>query len=192
MNRNESSHKGSRPDFLERLWAPYRQSYIVSDGRKEVRDPFVVIPEMEDREGLIVARGTYVYAVLNKFPYNSGHLLVVPYRKVADLEDLSDDEYEELVNWARIAVRVIRSVSSPDAMNVGFNLGRASGGSVGEHLHLHIVPRWCGDANFMTIIDATKVLPQTLQHTRDILAEAWAAADWAPGEVVLGDTDAKR
>lgn len=182
-----SGEKGCSPDRLERLWTPYRQSYIVSDDRKKVSDPFVVIPEMEDREGLIVARGTTCYAVINKFPYNAGHLLLVPYRKVADLEELTIDEYRELMDWARVAIRVIKTVSSPDALNVGFNLGRASGGSVGEHLHLHVVPRWSGDSNFMTIIDATKVLPQTLQQTRDILARVWHDADWAPGDVVLGE-----
>jgi len=180
------SEKPERTDRLERLWAPYRQSYIVSDERKKVADPFLEIPKLEDREGLIVARGTTCYAVMNKFPYNAGHLLVVPYRKVANLEDLTDDEFGELMEWARVAVRVIKEVSSPDAMNVGFNLGRASGGSVGEHLHLHIVPRWSGDSNFMTIIDATKVLPQTLQQTRDLLAKVWNDAEWAPGHVVVG------
>lgn len=166
-------------DRLERLWAPYRSSYIASmpkgakDDGPERSDPFLEIPKMSDEDGLIVARGERVYAVLNLYPYNSGHLMVVPYRKVADLEDLDDAETAELMVFAKRAIRVLKRVSAPEAVNVGFNLGKAAGGSVGEHLHLHVVPRWAGDANFMTVIGGTKVLPQLLRETRALLAEAW-------------------
>ncbi|MCK7636916.1 HIT family protein [Corynebacterium pygosceleis] len=169
------------PDRLVRLWAPYRMNYITDsgaadrsgDGGQGRRDPFLRIPELDDEEGLIVARGEFVYCVLNLYPYNSGHMMVVPYRKVANLEDLTADESGELMSFAQTAVKTVKSVSSPDAINVGLNLGRASGGSVGDHLHMHIVPRWSGDANFMTVIDGTKVLPQLLRDTRRLLAEAW-------------------
>ena len=174
-------------DRLERLWTPYRLAYIQSDEREKNPDPFMSIPDMSDEDGLIVARGDSVYAVMNKFPYNPGHLLIVPYRKVAQFEDVTATELAELMDFARAAVKVIKLVSNPDAMNIGFNIGRASGGSVGDHLHLHIVPRWIGDANFMTVIDATKVLAQALGQTRHLLASEWASHDWAPGTAIPGD-----
>ncbi|CAB0603644.1 HIT domain-containing protein [Corynebacterium diphtheriae] len=171
-------------DRLERLWAPYRMAYIKKDPVDDARgstNPFVRIPELSDEDGLIVARGEYVYCLLNLFPYNSGHMMVVPYRQEPNLEDLTGEEISELFAFGQAAIKVVKSVSHPDAINVGFNLGRASGGSVGEHLHMHIVPRWSGDANFMTVIDGTKVLPQLLRKTRSLLAQAWNDMDGIPG-----------
>ena len=156
-------------DRLERLWAPYRMAYIA----KRSKDPFVTAPQGSDEDGLIIARGKSVYALLNLFPYNAGHLMVVPYRKESQLENLTQEESQELMAFAQNAVRVLKRVSHPEAINVGLNLGRASGGSVGDHLHLHVVPRWPGDSNFMTVLDGTKVLPQLLQDTRRVLAEGW-------------------
>ncbi|KGF21231.1 HIT domain-containing protein [Corynebacterium tuscaniense] len=170
-----------QPDRLVRLWAPYRSSYIsVTPGEREKKDPFLVAPQLSDEDGLIIARGKTVYALLNLYPYNAGHLMVVPYRKVAELELLDDEETAELMAFAKLAVRTLKRVSRPEAINVGLNLGKASGGSVGDHLHLHVVPRWAGDSNFMTVIGGTKVLPQLLKDTRALLAEAWA-------EIVEGD-----
>ena len=157
------------PDRLERLWAPYRMAYIA----KRSKDPFVEAPKGSDEDGLIIARGKTVYALLNLFPYNAGHLMVVPYRKESQLENLTQEESQELMAFAQKAVRVLKRVSRPEAINVGLNLGRSSGGSVGDHLHLHVVPRWPGDSNFMTVLDGTKVLPQLLQDTRRVLAEGW-------------------
>ena len=179
-------HGVGTPDRLQRLWAPYRMSYIakgVQDSHSATvgRDPFIEVPKMSDEDGLIIARGEYVFCVLNLYPYNAGHMMVVPYRKVANLEDLTLVESSELMEFSRTAIRVLKTVSHPDAINWGCNLGRASGGSVGDHLHLHIVPRWSGDANFMTVIDGTKVLPQVLRETRRLLAEGWIALDDAPG-----------
>ena len=157
------------PDRLERLWAPYRMAYIA----KRSEDPFVAAPQGSDEDGLIIARGKSVYALLNLFPYNAGHLMVVPYRKESQLENLTQEESQELMEFAQKAIRVLKRVSRPEAINVGLNLGRASGGSVGDHLHLHVVPRWPGDSNFMTVLDGTTVLPQLLQDTRRVLAEGW-------------------
>ncbi len=157
-------------DRLQRLWAPYRMSYI---GGKRSKDPFIDAPKQTDEEALIIARGKHVYALLNLFPYNAGHLMVVPYRKVADLEALTDLETAELMVFVKRAIRTLKHVSAPEAVNVGLNLGRASGGSVGDHLHMHVVPRWPGDSNFMTVLDSTKVLPQLLSDTRALLAQGW-------------------
>lgn len=167
------------PDRLQRLWAPYRMSYITSGsaGEKKRGNPFVEIPQLSDEEGLIIARGELVYCLLNLFPYNSGHCMVVPYRQVANLEDLTAEELAEMMAFAQQAVATIKRVSRPDAFNVGFNLGKSSGGSVADHIHMHVVPRWNGDSNFMTVLGGTKVLPQLLRDTRRLLAEAWEAGD---------------
>lgn len=176
------------PDRLERLWAPYRMHYIAQGAEQEhgsSRDPFLEVPRMSDEDGLIVARGELVYCVLNLFPYNSGHMLVVPFRKVAEFEHLTPPEMTELMLFGQTAIRALKQVSRPHAINLGFNLGRSSGGSVGDHLHMHVVPRWSGDANFMTIIDGVKVLPQVLRDTRELLARAWSELEDAPGTVTL-------
>ncbi|WP_342319858.1 HIT family protein [Corynebacterium mayonis] len=164
------------PDRLIRLWAPYRASYITKGAStsSSSHEPFVDAPKHSDEDALIIARGKSVYALLNLYPYNAGHLMVVPYRKVADLEDLTRQEAAELMHFAQLAVRTLKHVSHPEAINVGLNLGKASGGSVGDHLHLHVVPRWAGDANFLTVVGGTKVLPQLLHDTRALLAEGWA------------------
>lgn len=170
-------------DRLQRLWTPHRMSYIVESpnlggsagSSAKSSQPFTDIPNMADEDGLVVARGDLVYAVLNLYPYNPGHLMVVPYRQVSELEDLTDAEAGELMAFTQKAIRVIKSVSHPDAFNVGLNLGRSAGGSLAEHLHMHVVPRWSGDANFITIVGQTKVIPQLLRDTRRLLADEWAA-----------------
>ena len=173
------------PDKLERLWAPYRMSYITEEAAPveetetsantctSSRDPFLNLPKCSDEEGLIVARGELCFVCLNLYPYNPGHSMVIPYRQVADYEELTTAETMELALMTQRLIRVIRAVSHPDAFNIGFNLGNGAGGSVSEHLHQHVVPRWVGDANFITLFADTKVLPQTLQQTRRLLAEEW-------------------
>lgn len=162
-------------DRLARLWAPYRSLYVTTTTKSE--DPFVDLPARSDEDGLIVARGHEVFCILNLYPYNPGHMMVIPYRPVASYEDLTESETTEFSAFTKKAVRVLRRVSNPDAVNIGMNLGRASGGSVPNHLHQHIVPRWTGDANFMTVIDGTKVLVQALSQTRELLASAWQELD---------------
>ncbi len=160
-------------DRLERLWAPHRLAYVSasSDGDE---CPFCTIPNLPDADSLVVARGQHVYAVLNLHPYNPGHLMVLPYRHVADLEELTTDEEIELAGLTREAVVAIRSTSRPHGFNVGLNLGGSAGGSLSDHLHQHVVPRWGGDANFMTVTAGTKVMPQLLEETRDLLKAAWS------------------
>lgn len=167
------------PDRLQRLWTPHRMSYIVDSprtgGSASSTQPFTDIPGLPDEQGLVVARGEVVYAVLNLYPYNPGHLMVVPYRRVAELEDLTEVESAELMAFTQKAIRAIKSVSRPDAFNVGLNLGKAAGGSLADHLHVHVVPRWTGDANFITVVGETKMIPQLLRDTRALLADAWVA-----------------
>ena len=188
---------GVGEDTLQLLWAPYRMSYIAeprpAPAEGMTGEPFLDIPRMSDEDGLVVARGEHVYVVLNLFPYNPGHSMVVPYRKVANLEDLDDDESRELMAFTQRLIRVIKAVSAPDSFNVGLNLGGAAGGSLSEHLHQHVVPRWIGDANFITVTAGTKVLPQLLRQTRQLLADAWhtaaSGADTADAAGAAGTTD---
>ena len=128
---------------------------------------------MSDEQCYIVHRGEKVFAIMNAFPYTSGHLLVVPYREVAELEDLTQDETSEL--WATVtdAVKGLKSVYKPEAMNVGINLGAAAGGSIAQHLHVHIVGRWGGDTNFMVTTANTKILPEALDVSASRIRSAW-------------------
>lgn len=135
--------------------------------------PFCRIPTLADEDGLVVARGEQVYAVLNLYPYNAGHLMVVPYRHVADYTDATDVEVREIAEFTRHAMRTIRAVSNPQGFNIGINQGVAGGAGIAAHLHQHVVPRWNGDANFMPVIAGTKVLPQILSQTRRLMAAAW-------------------
>ncbi|MDY6869527.1 MAG: HIT domain-containing protein [Actinomycetota bacterium] len=176
-------HGVGDPDNLQRLWTPHRMSYIAESpmnkgsNSSQSSQPFTDIPNMADEDGLVVARGEQVYAVLNLYPYNPGHLLVVPYRRVSEFEDLTDAESAELMSYTQKAIRVIKAVSRPHGFNVGLNLGQSAGGSLAEHLHMHVVPRWGGDANFITIIGRAKVIPQLLRETRELLAAEWAKQD---------------
>jgi ATP adenylyltransferase len=177
-DRTIADHGVGEPDHLQRLWTPYRMNYIteapVKRDPSSPSQPFTDIPTLSDEDGLVVARGEHVYVVLNLYPYNPGHLMVVPYRRVAELEDLSEGESAELMSFTQKAIRVIKAVSRPMGFNVGLNLGKVSGGSLAEHLHMHVVPRWIGDANFITIIGGSKIIPQLLRETRHLLATEWA------------------
>ncbi len=166
------------PDGFRRLWMPHRMAYIKGENKLPGPGagegcPFCLIQQMADEEALIVARGTLVYAVLNLYPYNSGHLMVCPVRHVADYTDLDERETAELADFTKIAMGVLRDVSGAQGFNIGMNMGGVAGAGIAAHLHQHIVPRWGGDANFMPVIGQTKVLPQLLAETRDILAAAW-------------------
>ena len=167
------------PDSFQRLWTPHRLAYVRGEDPSVHADPgcpFCNGPRRADEESLIVHRGEHCFVILNLFPYNPGHLLVCPYRHVADLTELDDDEARELTALTRTAIETIRRVASPDAFNVGLNLGAAAGGSLSEHLHQHVVPRWSGDANFMPVLAGTKAIMQTLGDTRQDIAEAWPGA----------------
>lgn len=169
------------PDGLERLWTPHRMAYISgedapAEGYAQPSGcPFCRQPVAVEAESLVVARGELVYAVLNLYPYNPGHLLICPYRHVADYTDLTAPETVELAEMTRTSMRVIRSVSRPHGFNLGMNQGAVAGAGIAAHLHQHVVPRWGGDANFISVIGRTKVLPQVLTDTRVMLAKAWPA-----------------
>ncbi|HEY2271402.1 MAG TPA: HIT domain-containing protein [Jatrophihabitantaceae bacterium] len=166
-------------DGFGRLWTPHRMVYIKGENKPthdEAGDdcPFCSIPKRSDEDGLIVARGELVYAVLNLYPYNSGHLMVVPYRHLADYTELDDAETVEFSAFTRTAMTVVRAVMAPHGFNIGMNQGVVAGAGIAAHLHQHVVPRWGGDTNFMPVVAHTRVLPQLLSEARSLLAEAWA------------------
>jgi len=166
------------PDSFGRLWTPHRMAYIKGAGKpsgpgEDEGCPFDRAPTLSDEDGLIVARGSLVYVVLNLYPYNAGHLLVVPYRHVADYTDLTVAETAEFASYTQHAIRALRQVSGPHGFNIGINLGSVAGAGIAAHLHQHVVPRWGGDTNFMPVIGRTRVLPQLLADTRKLLADAW-------------------
>jgi len=166
-------------DGLQRLWAPHRLAYIRGENKPPDASagqhcPFCRVPGLDDAEGLIVARGERVFAVLNLYPYNSGHLLICPYRHFADLTEATDEEYAEIGRFTRRLMTAMRHALAPHGFNIGINQGPVAGAGIAAHLHQHIVPRWGGDANFMPVVGRTKVLPQELAQTREVLAAAWA------------------
>ena len=168
-------------DAFQRLWTPHRMAYIQGENKPsgpEAGDgcPFCSIPSMSDEEGLVVARGRHVYAVLNLYPYNSGHMMVLPYRHVSDYTDLDAAETVELARMTQQAMRVSRAVHAPAGFNLGINQGEVAGAGIAAHLHQHVVPRWLGDANFLPVVGQTKALPELLADTRRRLAEAWETA----------------
>jgi ATP adenylyltransferase len=165
------------PDALQRLWTPHRLAYIQGENKpaddKPAGCPFCSIVDLPDGQALILARGQLVYAVLNLYPYNAGHLMVVPFRHVADYTDLTPAETVELGEFTQTAMRVVREVSAPHGFNIGMNQGTVAGAGIAAHLHQHVVPRWGGDANFMPVIGQTRTIPQLLAETRGLLATAW-------------------
>jgi ATP adenylyltransferase len=156
---------------LERFSAAWREDYVTSVGAAEhsVDDgPCVfcaLAGEPVDWSTGVLARSDLSFVVLNAFPYGSGHLLVLPRRHVATLQDMSDDEYEDFSQLVRTTVLALEEAYGPDGMNVGMNLGQAAGAGIPKHLHGHVLPRWSGDTNFMTSIGETRVLPESLQST---------------------------
>ncbi|WP_058235643.1 HIT family protein [Devriesea agamarum] len=172
-----ASHPGE-PDGFERLWTPHRMAYIQgeskpADAQPGDQCPFCRAPGKSDEDALIVHRGNVAFVLLNLFPYNSGHLLVCPYRHVADYTDLTEEETAEVADLTRTSMRVVRAVSNPAGFNIGMNQGAVAGAGIAAHLHQHVVPRWLGDANFLPIVARTKALPILLSDTRDAFAKAW-------------------
>jgi ATP adenylyltransferase len=169
------------PDTFGRLWTPHRLAYIKGENKPahdEAGDecPFCAAPGRPDEDALIVARGKRVYAVLNLYPYNSGHLMVVPYRHLADYPDLDEAETLEFARFTQRAMLVLRAAMAPHGFNLGINQGPVAGAGIAAHLHQHVVPRWGGDTNFMPVVAQTRVLPQLLSEARAQIAAAWNEA----------------
>lgn len=166
------------PDGIQRLWTPQRMAYIAGEGRPADDAagsgcPFCRAPGERDEDAYVVARGEQVYALLNLYPYSPGHILVCPYRHVADFTDLDETEVVELAAFTRAAMRALRAASDPHGFNLGMNQGAVAGAGIAAHLHAHVVPRWGGDANFMPIVARTKPLPELLADTWVKVSTAW-------------------
>jgi len=155
------------------LWAPWRIEYITDATKNEGCIFCDKSAEKDDRANLIVYRGKTAFVIMNRYPYNNGHLLIVPNRHTSEMADLSDEEKIELVNLLQYAQDVLQAVMKPQGFNIGMNLGRLAGAGITDHLHFHIVPRWGGDTNFMPIVGHTKVISEALEETRDHLHKAF-------------------
>ncbi len=162
---------------MERLWSPWRSKYIESfseqkSGKKNGCVFCDKLAEKDDEKNLIVHRSKLCAIVMNIYPYNSGHLMIVPFTHKSTFEDLTDEENSDVMSETRLAIRLLRLASHPDGFNFGANLGRVSGAGIAEHVHFHVVPRWSGDVNFMPVLADSKVISEGLEQTYKKLAAA--------------------
>ena len=157
----------------ERLWAPWRLEYIKGDKPGECI--FCTKPALDDESALIVRRGDRCFVILNAFPYTSGHVMVAPYDHTADLAALDEETALELMTLMQESISAIRAAYTPDGFNLGANLGTVAGAGIADHVHFHVVPRWEGDTNFMSVIGEVRVLPESLEDTQRTLKEAFAS-----------------
>ncbi len=178
MERVQQSQEyaGDR-DGLDRLWTPHRMAYVGGENKpkdsSQGQCPFCVIPSKSDEDGLVVARGDLAYVVLNLYPYNSGHLMIVPFEHVSMYSEISNAVMVEMGKLTQRAMHALQRAMSPSGFNIGMNQGEAGGAGIAAHLHQHVVPRWIGDANFFPIIGQTKAMPELLANTRAQLADVW-------------------
>ena len=164
---------------LFRLWAPWRMKYIEKGKDNSPKDSTEskecvfcrILKEKDCVENLILKRSEYCYIVLNKYPYSNGHLMVVPFRHIRDLEDLDSKEYNEIFSFVQLSVSVLKKSFSADGFNIGFNVGQTAGAGIAQHLHMHVVPRWNGDHNLMSVIAETRILPESLETSYSTLSE---------------------
>ena len=158
---------------MDQLWAPWRMD-LISKGDEPKGCIFCELPrKADDRENLVLGRTERTFAMLNKYPYNNGHLMVIPRVHVGDLHALSDGDYQELSEMLRVALRLVGRAYAPQGANLGMNLGRVAGAGIADHLHWHLVPRWGGDTNFMPVIADARVLPQSLADSLEAVRQAW-------------------
>jgi ATP adenylyltransferase len=159
-----------------RIWAPWRLAYVSDDSKDTDECIFCAKPRADDDEAnLIVHRGEHCFVILNLYPYTNGHLMVAPYEHVGALQEIPAATLAEMMAFAQTAMRRLEDVYGPQGYNVGFNQGRIAGAGVEHHIHMHVVPRWAGDNNFMPVIADTKVMPQTIEQSYAALS----AADWS-------------
>ena len=162
---------------MNKLWSPWRSQYIDSIKDKSASTECVLCRasklEVEDPENLLIDKGLYTFTILNLYPYNSGHMMIVPVRHTSDFSSISPEENAEIMQKLQFAERALKIISSPEGFNLGANLGKVSGAGLDEHIHFHIVPRWNGDTNFMPVLGEVKVISQDLLATKKKLLEAY-------------------
>lgn len=157
---------------MEKIWAPWRMTYISNAVHEAACFFCLAVEGDEDRERLVLARREYSLIMLNRYPYTCGHLMVAPLRHTAEMTGLHDHELLDLMHGVQESCALLRKVANPDGINIGINLGKAAGAGVEDHLHIHIVPRWNGDTNFMSVVGDVRVIPEDLMVTYDRLAAA--------------------
>jgi ATP adenylyltransferase len=159
---------------MDRLWTPWRSAYM-KENREKSRCIFcdAASNPQADEQMLVVARGALCFAMLNRYPYTSGHLMIAPYVHVPRLASTTAETSAEIMKWTRRAEQVLESIYRPDGLNLGMNLGEAAGAGIEQHIHMHVLPRWKGDANFMTSVGETRIIPEALEETYRKLREAW-------------------
>ncbi len=157
---------------MERLWAPWRMEYIASP-EKEGCIFCNAIKEKEDKKNLVIYRGDKAFVIMNKYPYNNGHLMIAPYTHTGSFEELSDEEIKDIGKLTKKALKVLKIYGNPQGYNIGINIGRVAGAGIVDHIHLHVVPRWGGDTNFMPVIAETKVISEHIEKTYERLREIW-------------------
>lgn len=155
---------------IKQLWAPWRMDFITDSKKAEGCVFCTLVKEKDDRKNLILYRSEKVFVILNKYPYNNGHLMIVPYTHTAELSSLSEKESSDLMEFGRIAVELLKKRYKPEGFNLGMNLGASAGAGIRDHLHLHVVPRWNGDTNFMPVVADTKSMPQHLDASFEALS----------------------
>jgi ATP adenylyltransferase len=158
---------------VERLWAPWRLEYVQNADTQDGCVFCLAAESDDDEEHLVVHRGERAFVLLNKFPYASGHLLIAPYRHRLNFDDLADDEALEIHHLGTQGLAALRAVYGPEGFNLGWNIGRIAGAGIPDHGHMHVVPRWGGDTNFMPVLADVKVIPEHLVESRRRLADAW-------------------
>lgn len=174
MSTESSELFAGDPDGIDRLWTPHRMVYLNKEDDRS-RCPFCAAPERSDEDGLVVFRGELAYVIMNLYPYNSGHIMVCPYRHVATYDLATNAEVAEIALLTQTAMRVLAEATGCVGFNIGMNQGEVAGAGIQEHLHQHIVPRWNNDANFFPIIAKTKAMPRLLGEMRELLAKHWPA-----------------
>ena len=158
---------------MDYLWTPWRYQYVTETGEKDRCIFCAAAQAADDKEALVVYRAQRNFVILNRYPYTIGHLMVVPYEHVPDLERLAEDTLTELIRLARDCEKRLNALYRPDGLNLGMNIGRSAGAGVADHFHLHALPRWTGDANFMTVVSETRVLPEDLADTWERMTAAF-------------------
>ena len=158
---------------MENLWSPWRMKYV-TDADNPGSCVFCTAPaQNDDAANLIVHRGKAAYVILNRYPYTSGHLMIVPYQHVPSIENLTPEVRAEMMELVNEALGVLRAVYNPNGFNVGINMGEAAGAGIAEHAHIHIVPRWAGDTSFMSTVGEMRVIPEDLEMTFERISTAW-------------------
>jgi len=160
---------------MDYLWTPWRYQYVTKTGEAGECVFCAAGQSADDRAWLVVHRGTHNFVIINRFPYTSGHIMVVPYLHAASLETVPDEALVEMIRLARESERKLRAIYRPEGLNLGINIGKSAGAGIAGHLHLHVLPRWNGDTNFMTVVSETRILPEDLEATWERLRAEWAS-----------------